>query len=235
VEHNILSYLKQEDTVSQTVVRYPKLAEYFRSKGIDYCCGGKISLHQVSIDKGLDINQLIDDLTQYIGDDYSSLEEDSWATASSGDLIAHIVNKHHLFLRNNLPQLHQHVVKVARVHGDSEPHLLQVEKLFEQLKLELLEHTNKEEEQVFPKMIHWEEDGELEVLTQLRSSISELESEHDNAGDILRAIRQATNEYQLPEHACTTYQMTYRQLEELEGMTFTHVHLENNILFPRYS
>ncbi|MNN49428.1 Iron-sulfur cluster repair protein ScdA [compost metagenome] len=102
------------------------------------------------------------------------------------------------------------------------------------LRSELLEHIEKEEAQVFPKMINWELGQEQIVLEKLKSAIHELEDEHTTAGDILKSLRELTQDFLPPAHACTTYRTTYARLAELEGMTFMHVHLENNILFPRY-
>ncbi|MDQ0088262.1 regulator of cell morphogenesis and NO signaling [Paenibacillus anaericanus] len=233
--NNVQLYFDKEDFVRDIVVQFPKSADYFRSRRIDFCCGGNRPLHEAAAERNMDVEELLVDLAQLVADHPDAEEGDSWAVAESADLIGHIVNKHHRYLREELPELKKSVMKVSRVHGESGPHLIEVEHLFGQLMSELLEHTGKEEAEVFPKMINWELGQEDEVLSKLRSSIEELEAEHDAAGDILKKLRELTGDFVPPAHACTTYRMTYARLEELEGMTFTHVHLENNILFPRYT
>jgi regulator of cell morphogenesis and NO signaling len=231
---NAQLYFDKDDLVRDIVVRFPKSADYFRNRKVDFCCGGNRPLQEAAEEKGIDVNELLVDLAQLAADHPDKEEGDSLNGAKSGDLIEHIVNKHHRYLREELPELKKSVMKVARVHGDSGPHLIEVERLYGQLMSELLEHTEKEEAEVFPKMIQWELDRHDDTLSKLRSSIEELEAEHDAAGNILKKLRELTGDFVPPAHACTTYRMTYARLEELEGMTFTHVHLENNILFPRY-
>lgn len=232
---NMQLYFDKDDLVRDIVVRFPKSADYFRNRRIDFCCGGNRPLHDAAGEKGINVSELLVDLAQLAADHPDKEEGESLNEAESVDLIEHIVNKHHRYLREELPELKKSVMKVSRVHGDSGPHLIEVEHLFGQLMSELLEHTEKEEAEVFPKMIHWELDRQDDTLSKLRSSIEELEAEHDAAGDILKRLRELTGDFMPPAHACTTYRMTYARLEELEGMTFTHVHLENNILFPRYT
>ncbi|GGH25432.1 iron-sulfur cluster repair di-iron protein [Paenibacillus segetis] len=231
---NAQLYFDKDDLVRDIVVRFPKSADYFRNRRVDFCCGGNRPLQEAAEEKGIDVNELLVDLAQLAADHPDKEEGDFLNGAKSGDLIEHIVNKHHRYLREELPELKKSVMKVARVHGDSGPHLIEVERLYGQLMSELLEHTEKEEAEVFPKMIQWELDRHDDTLSKLRSSIDELEAEHDAAGNILKKLRELTGDFVPPAHACTTYRMTYARLEELEGMTFTHVHLENNILFPRY-
>ncbi|MEF2964505.1 iron-sulfur cluster repair di-iron protein [Paenibacillus sp. M1] len=225
----------KEDLVRDIVLGFPKSADYFRRRKIDFCCGGNRSLQAAAAERGIEAEELVADLTELAAAHPQAEERDAWEEADSRSLIEHIVNKHHAFLREELPELQKSVTKVARVHGEHDPHLLEVQQLYGQLRDELLEHTAKEEAEVFPKMINWELGQEEEVLGKLRSAIDELEDEHEGAGRILKRLRDITGDYQPPAHACTTYRTTYARLEELEGMTFTHIHLENNILFPRYS
>ncbi|MNW96904.1 Iron-sulfur cluster repair protein ScdA [compost metagenome] len=225
---------KAEDMVRDIVVRFPKSSDYFRSHRIDFCCGGNRPLSEALEERGLRTEEVLEDLHKLHSEHPVTEENDNHAAWSSNDLIAYIVNKHHAYLREELPLIEQNVKKVYRVHGQEGDHLAEINRLFGILKTDLLEHTEKEEANVFPKMINWESDQESETLTKLRSSITELEAEHDTAGDILKEIRELTQDFTPPAHACTTYRMTYSRLEELEAMTFQHVHVENNILFPRY-
>ncbi|SDF09468.1 regulator of cell morphogenesis and NO signaling [Fontibacillus panacisegetis] len=227
-------HFDKEMMVRDIVLRFPKSADYFRSRKIDFCCGGNRPLQEAAEEGKLSIELLLSDLKELAANHPQIEESEDWTNVRSELLIEHIVRKHHQYLRDELPEIQKGVTKVARVHGDSEEHLIEMERLFGLLRKELLEHIEKEEAQVFPKMINWELGQEQIVLEKLRSAIHELEDEHTTAGDILKSLRELTNDYQPPAHACTTYRTTYARLEELEGMTFMHVHLENNILFPRY-
>lgn len=224
-----------EDFVRDIVIRFPKSSDYFRSRKIDFCCGGNRPLRQAIEEKGYLVEDVLGDLEKLASEHPEIEENDNFTLWNSCDLIAHIVNKHHAYLRQELPLIEQNVTRVYHVHGQEEEHLAEVYRLFGQLKADLLEHTEKEEAEVFPKMINWETGREPETLIKLQSSIHELEQEHDTAGAILKEIRVLTKDFTPPAHACTTYKITYSRLEELEAMTFQHVHLENNILFPRYA
>ncbi|MEK5256019.1 iron-sulfur cluster repair di-iron protein [Paenibacillus sp. FSL F4-0125] len=220
--------------VRDIVLQFPKAADYFKAKRIDFCCGGAKPLAEAAAERGLDQELIISDLNKLFEEYPVPGEEIAWNTAPSEELIDHIINKHHRYLREELPLISQNVTKVYRVHGGDSPHLAELYDLFNTLKEELLTHTAKEEDDEFPKLLTYDANPTEEGLTALRESLSELENEHDGAGDILRKIRSGTDDFTPPAHACTTYRLTYARLEELESMTFEHVHLENNILFPRY-
>ncbi|MCK8486174.1 iron-sulfur cluster repair di-iron protein [Paenibacillus sp. MBLB2552] len=223
------------DRVRDIVLRFPKAADYFRQRKIDFCCGGNRPITEAAEESGVPAERLLDELNRMMAEHPHTTEGENWLQASSADLVKHIVGKHHRYLREELPEIQKYVTKVSRVHGEGDPHLLEVARLFGELRRELLEHTDKEEAEVFPKMLNWDAGREPEVLGKLQVAIADLESEHDGAGNILKQLRELTEDFQPPTHACTTYRLTYARLEELEGMTFTHVHLENNVLFPRYT
>lgn len=223
-----------DSLVKDIVLQFPKASDYFKMKKIDFCCGGAKPLKTAAEEKGLQTDTVIGELYGLL-ESYPVLEGDYvWNDAPSPELISHIIHKHHAYLRQELPLIAQNVTKVFRVHGEDSPHLGEMYRLFNQLKDELLEHTAHEEEHEFPAIIDYEKGGDAAALASLRDSFVHLEEEHDAAGNILRQLREVTNDYQPPAHACTTYRLTYARLEELEAMTFEHVHLENNILFPRY-
>ncbi|MRN53613.1 iron-sulfur cluster repair di-iron protein [Paenibacillus monticola] len=229
-----LNTFNGEALVRDIVLQFPKAADYFKANKIDFCCGGARPLADAAAERGLDIDSMLGDLNKLLAE-YPVLEEEKvWNTAPSAQLIEHIINKHHHYLREELPLIGQNVAKVFRVHGEDSPHLAEMHALFNTLKEELLQHTAKEEESEFPKILAYSVDPSEEALAELRLILNKLEDEHDAAGDILKKIRLVTNDFTPPGHACTTYRLTYARLEELEGMTFEHVHLENNILFPRY-
>lgn len=220
--------------VRDIVLQFPKAADYFKAKRIDFCCGGAKPLADAAAERGLDKDVIISDLNRLLEEYPVPQAEIAWNTAPSEELIDLIINKHHRYLREELPLIGQNVTKVFRVHGGDSPHLVELYSLFNTLKEELLEHTAKEEESEFPKLLAYAANPSEEGLVELHETLHDLESEHDAAGDILRKIRSITDDFTPPGHACTTYRLTYARLEELESMTFEHVHLENNILFPRY-
>ncbi|MFC6649775.1 iron-sulfur cluster repair di-iron protein [Paenibacillus rhizoplanae] len=223
-----------EAMVRDIVLQFPKAADYFKAQRIDFCCGGAKPLAEAAAEKGLDPAAMVQELNK-LQEQHPVLEEDTaWNEASSEELVDYIVNKHHRYLREELPLISQNVTKVFRVHGEDSPHLGEMHRLFNMLREELLQHTAKEEESEFPKMLAYTQNPTEEGLAELRGLLHNLEAEHDGAGEILRELRRVTNDYTPPAHACTTYRLTYARLEELEGMTFEHVHLENNILFLRY-
>lgn len=223
-----------EELVRDIVLQFPKASDYFKGKRIDFCCGGAKPLSEAAAEKGLNTEAVLGELHQLL-EEHPVLEADTaWNSATSAELIEYIVGKHHRYLREELPQISQNVTKVFRVHGEDSPHLAEVHRLFNLLREDLLQHTAKEEESEFPKMLAYTENPSEEGRAELRELLHSLEEEHDGAGEILRELRRVTNDFTPPEHACTTYRLTYARLEELEGMTFEHVHLENNILFLRY-
>lgn len=221
-----------QSTVGEIVAMFPKASDLFKTYKIDFCCGGNRSLAEALAEKNLPIEDILHQLqTMY----QQSLEkvEKNWLEASYTELIDHIIQKHHRFLMEELPQLSPYVTKVLRVHGPEQPHLVQVHKLFNDLKTELEQHLMKEETKAFPLIIQFEQHPTKENEQAMKQVIEELVAEHDTAGDIIKEIRQITNDFTPPFDACGTYRLVYNRLEALEEDLFTHIHLENNILFPR--
>jgi regulator of cell morphogenesis and NO signaling len=226
--------LSTNTLIKDIVNELPKTSDVFKKFRIDFCCGGNIPLSQAIEANGINEEVLLEEL-RVVFEKHSSTETDLevWTKSDSTTIIDHVVNHYHRTSEEELAQLSPYVTKVSRVHGDNHPELLKVYELFYEFKKELTEHMAKEEEIVFP-LIKQLEDGTVENREEAINMIVELEKEHDHAGEILRQIRAVTSDYELPLDACGTYRLVYKRLEELEGLTFMHVHLENNILFPRY-
>lgn len=221
-----------QSTVGEIVAMFPKASDLFKTYKIDFCCGGNRPLAEALAEKNVPVEDILQKLqTMY----QQSLEkvEKNWLEASYTELIDHIIQKHHRFLMEELPQLSPYVTKVLRVHGPEQPHLVQVHKLFNELKTELEQHLMKEETKAFPLIIQFEQHPTKENEQAMKQVIEELVAEHDTAGDIIKEIRQITNDFTPPFDACGTYRLVYNRLEALEEDLFTHIHLENNILFPR--
>jgi len=220
--------------VKDIVNQLPKASDLFKQNRIDFCCGGNIPLSEAAAQNGLNTNELLQELSVILEkSNQTDTNLEVWTESDSETIIHHVITNYHRVSEEELKMLSPYVTKVSRVHGGNHPELLQVNELFYALKNELLDHMKKEEEIVFP-IIRQLAAGTIENRDEAIAMIIELEKEHDHTGEILRQIRNVTSDYALPMDACGTYQLVYKRLEDLEGLTFMHVHLENNILFPRY-
>ena len=223
------------DTLVKDIVNeLPKTSDVFKRNRIDFCCGGNIPLSQAAAQNGLNMDSLIEELKvvyEKSGSAETNLEV--WTNSDSNTIIDHVITQYHRTTEEELAMLSPYVTKVSRVHGDHHPELLKVYELFYEFKKEMIEHMAKEEAEVFP-LIRQLADNTVANREDAIAMIIELEKEHDHAGEILREIRAVTSDFTLPLDACGTYRLVYKRLEDLEGLTFMHVHLENNILFPRY-
>ncbi|MBO0961224.1 iron-sulfur cluster repair di-iron protein [Neobacillus sp. MM2021_6] len=226
--------ITENSLVKDIVNELPKTSDVFKKNRIDFCCGGNIPLTQAVAQNGLNMDSLLEELRDVFAK-YENTEKDVevWTDSDSNTIIDHVITNYHRVSEEELKNLSPYVTKVSRVHGDNHPELLKVNELFYEFKKELIEHMEKEEAIVFP-LIKQLADGTVEDREEAINMIVELEKEHDHAGEILRQIREVTSDFELPLDACGTYRLVYARLEALEGLTFMHVHLENNILFPRY-
>jgi regulator of cell morphogenesis and NO signaling len=220
--------------VKDIVNELPKTSDVFKKNRIDFCCGGNIPLSEAVSQNKLNMENLLEEL-KVVFEKYENAEKDVevWTSSDSTTIIDHVISNYHRVSEEELAMLSPYVTKVSRVHGDNHPELLKVYELFYEFKKELIEHMAREEAVVFP-LIKQLADGTVENREEAIAMIVELEKEHENAGEILREIRAVTSDFTLPLDACGTYRLVYARLEALEGLTFMHVHLENNILFPRY-
>lgn len=222
------------ENIGDIVTVFPGASNVFKAYGIDFCCGGGRPLTDAITKQQLDASEVLERLNAaFVWSKERGQSGVDWQHAPYGEMIDHIVDTHHAFLQKELPVLGEFTTKILRVHGAGHPELAKVHKLFHELKMELEQHLIKEEELVFPLIKEFEASGAAETKERIRSTIDELESEHSAAGDILKELRRITQDYTLPEGACRTYTLTFQKLEELESDLFQHIHLENNILFPR--
>lgn len=221
-------------TIAELVVERPERSRIFERFGIDYCCGGKRPLNDACRATGASPDAVVDALIESSQTDQSGIETD-WSTASLGDLIDHIVTKHHAYLRTELPRLSQMGEKVARVHGERFTWLPKCHRTFEGLRAELEQHMMKEERVLFPMIKELENaNGEVSLhCGNLNAPISVMEHEHDNAGQAMITLRRLTSAFVPPEDACNTFRAWLHGLAELETDLHQHIHKENNVLFPR--
>ncbi len=205
-------------------------AQIFKKYGLDFCCGGKKTVKQACAEKGLDVTKIEHELQQ--ADKMPAtrpLPYDEWSLDFLSD---YIVNTHHSYVKKVLPDLRTYAAKVARVHGARHPELLDIHQLVENLGTELSEHLVKEEQLLFP-FIKELVSAEVKQENSIEGPVSMMETEHEMAGRDLEQIRALSNNFPLPPDACASYSLLYRMLEEFEDDLHIHVHLENNILFPK--
>jgi regulator of cell morphogenesis and NO signaling len=213
-----------EMPVGEIASHYPLATRVFARHKIDFCCGGGAPLVKACEKRGLNVNEILDEINQELTESDSTT---NWNEAPLTDLIEHIVSTYHASLREELPRLEMMAKKVNAVHGDKDPERLQaIETVFCEMKAELDQHMMKEEQILFPMIAN----GQGEMAS---SPVSVMEHEHDSAGDALRKLRELTNDFTPPEYACNTWRALWHGLAALEQDTHQHIHLENNILFPR--
>lgn len=223
------------EKIGDIAARFPKSMEIFKDYNIDFCCGGDRPLNEVLSEQNINEEEFLSKLEEAYEKLLGDSSDTDWNTVPFSELIDYVVNTHHSYLVKNLPRLSELTAKILRVHGANHEELSKVYRLFHSLKMELEQHLIKEEEIVFPLIKQFEKAPSMETLNSAERVIKELEGEHEGAGDILKELRKVTSNYAVPDDGCNTYVLTYNLLEELEGDLFRHIHLENNILFPRLS
>jgi regulator of cell morphogenesis and NO signaling len=223
-----LTTISTEAQVAELVLEEASRARVFERFGIDYCCGGKTPLEAACADRGVDVDEVIAALREPRAPE---AEDVDWADASVSALVDHIVERHHAYLREELPPLAALVDKVARAHGDTHPELADVQTTFVGIADELSEHMLKEEQLVFPMCVALEEGEPLPG--PLESPIAAILHEHDEVAGGLERLRALTSGYEPPVDACNSYRAMLDRLRTLELDTHRHVHEENNVLLPR--
>ena len=231
--------LTTEKTVRELALENPAATRVFEKLGIDYCCGGNKSLEEACRAANLDTKQVLHSLDMAEQSARAAQEEHNWQTEALADLIAHIKSTHHKYTREEITRLGPLFDKVCSVHGKNHTELLQIRETFRGLSQELTTHLMKEEMVLFPYIVRMEESviQKEPVLPppfgSVQNPVSMMEHEHDSAGNALRAMREASGGYSAPADACVSYQTLYQALSAFETDLHQHIHLENNLLFPR--
>jgi regulator of cell morphogenesis and NO signaling len=225
------------ETIGDIVSNYPGASNLFKANRIDFCCGGDRALNTVLLHQNIVAKPFIDTLNEMYQKSQQDLDSTvNWLDVSSSDLIDHVVAEHHDYLQKELPLLSEFVSKILRVHGPNHgEELSQLHQLFHLMKTELDQHLIAEEQTVFPLIKAYELNPTLTLRKELSNAIVKLEDDHSGVGDFLKGMRAVTLDYALPPEACRTYTLTFQKLVDLEADVFQHIHLENNILFPRFS
>ena len=230
--------LEPNRTVRELAVEIPGATRLFEKVGIDYCCGGQRSLADACSKAGVPVKEIISSLKSAVAS-HLPCEEPNFLTATLSELIGHIHDKHHVFTKTELTRLEDLINKVCIAHGLNHPELIQLKVLFETLCAELGAHMRKEEVVLFPFVIGMEDAVRnsrpfvTPPFVTVANPVRRMMIEHDHAGDLLRKMRQLTFDYTTPSNACLSYKTLFEALDGLEKDLHQHIHLENNILFPR--
>jgi len=220
-----------EPTIGEIVANDFRAASMFKEVGIDFCCGGNKSLSEACKEKGADESHLIQQLETLAQTPVSgAMNFKEWEL---GFLSDYIMNTHHKFVLKSLPELVFYTQKIASVHGGHHPELIEVESLFSKINEELLQHLKNEEEVLFPAIKEAEKNASPSVKSTIVSEITRMQDEHEFAGGAMDKINVLTKNYFIPEDACNTYRVSLKLLEQFEDDLHIHVHLENNILYPK--
>jgi len=223
--------------VKEIAATNPGAKMVLENAGVDYCCGGEKPLRDACNSAGVSTEEILKRLQENSKE--MSPADTNWTAATLCDLAQHIVAKHHEYVRDAIPRLSALLAKVKSKHGQNHPELACIEERFFDLGQGMYSHMQKEEQILFPYIEALERataekrKPEPPFFGTARNPIHMMMQEHDSAGEILREMRELSGGYQVPKEACESYRELYRSLEELEADMHTHVHLENNILFPR--
>ncbi len=228
--------LTKEKTIGDFVAEDFRTAEIFRKYKIDFCCKGGRTIEEACEKKNINPDEIYKELESLSNQKSGEIDFNSWHL----DLLADYVEKtHHRYVEEKSAVLIQFLNKLCKVHGERHPELFEISELFLESAQDLAAHMKKEELILFPfirKMVTAERSGETLQAPHfgtVENPVSMMKHEHDVEGERFRKIAELTNNYQFPEDACGTYQVTYKMLEDFENDLHKHIHLENNILFPK--
>jgi len=229
---------ENDETLGEIAAQDLRKAEVFKKYGLDFCCGGKKTVKEACAEKGIDVTKVEQELqhADKIKSTARPLPYNEWSIDFLAD---YIVNTHHAYIKKNLPDITAYAAKVKQVHGGRHPELKRVHELVEAINAELTAHMMKEETILFPyiKGLVSVKNNHQPLQTtsfgSVQSPIKIMEAEHEAAAHDLQELRNITNNYALPEDACASYGLLYKLLDEFEDDLHVHVHLENNILFPK--
>jgi len=224
-------------TIGEIVASDYRTAKVFETHGIDFCCGGKVALSAICREKGINPDTLLREIEAIKTEQVDrSQNYTAWELPF---LVDYIINTHHAYLKENNGQLAGYARKIAEVHGAHHPEVIEIAAIFDKIATDMAAHLREEEEVFFPaikraaterKAGNAPAQGDLDVI---KESLAKLGREHEEIGDAVHTIRHLSKDYAIPEDTCNTFMITYRKLKEFEDDLHKHVHLENNILFPK--
>lgn len=229
--------LSSDRTVRDVVLELPQATRVFEKLKIDYCCGGDRPLGEACATAGVEVanlERMLEEVGQAPGN--GSLD---FAKATLGALVGHILDKHHVYTKEEMARLEPLIEKVISAHGENHPELRGIGGLFQQLCADLKPHMFKEEQILFPYILEMEKaslqnrPAPFPPFGTVKNPVRMMMMEHETVGDLLRELRALSSNYTVPSDGCISYQTLYQALEAFEKDPHQHIHLENNILFPR--
>jgi regulator of cell morphogenesis and NO signaling len=226
-------------TVREVAIEMPQATRVFEKLKIDYCCGGGKPLTEACATAGVEVENLMRMLEETGPGEAQRNGSLDFQKATLTELIDHILDNHHVYTKEEMARLESLIDKVIGAHSANHPELHGIGELFQQLCADLKPHMFKEEQILFPYIVEMERAALQNGPTPfapfgtVNNPIRMMMMEHDTAGDILRELRQTSSNYTVPPDGCISYQTLYQALEAFEKDLHQHIHLENNILFPR--
>ncbi len=227
----------RDTKMKDIAVSNPAARQILEDAGLDYCCGGGKSLHEACLHADVPAEEILSRLRE--NSKHVSPGEANWTSVPVSDLTLHIRERHHRYVREAIARIQPLLDKVEAKHGKSHPEIADIRRLFAEVAREMVVHMQKEEQILFPYIDALERaksgNGSVEppFFQSVRNPIHAMMKDHDVAGELVKQIRKASLEYTAPTDVCTSYKSLYQELREFEADLHQHVHLENNILFPR--
>lgn len=226
-----------ETRVKDIALSNPAARRVLEDAGLDYCCGGGESLHEACLHADVSPEEILNRLRE--NSKNNGPEDRNWMATPLYDLTRHIRDKHHRYVREAIPRTQVLLDKVTSKHGENHVELADIGRLFTEVGREMIMHMQKEEQILFPyidaleRAAHAHSSVEPPFFQTVRNPVHMMMKEHDAAGELVRQIRSLTSDFTAPDDACTTFKALYEALREFEADLHLHVHLENNVLFPR--
>lgn len=217
-----------KQSVANLVLDHSECASVFQHHRIDFCCRGELTIAEAAKSREVELGALVEELSRAIAERRGERTPDP-RELSTPRLVAHIVSRHHEYLRRTLPFVGGLAAKVGRVHGDHNPKLRDLATAVEELTAALVPHLDEEEEVLFPALTAKEPDR-----AALEKDFGAMQEEHLGVAKLLEQVRAASDDFTLPEWACNSYRTLFAELKQVESDVFTHVHIENHVLRPRF-
>lgn len=212
------------EQIKDIVLKYPASYRVFYKHNIDFCCGGKEILFDICQKKGINYESVLEEIESL---NTAVRDNEDWGKKDQSELIDHIINTHHAYLKEEFPRLNQLAKKVASRHGDHHKHLNKIAELFALLSKDLLDHMEMEERDFFPEVVKSKNKEEINSL------IDKLGKDHEKTGQILETLIDLTNNYAISDDMCDSYKALYIGLSKFDEDIRVHIHKENNILFEK--
>ncbi len=225
-----------QKTLGELVNEDPRRATVFQKWGLDFCCGGKQSLETACTKAGVPVSTVVEELQALQKDEEETHDFSKW---SATELIRFILDNHHAFVEAQIPQIRPLLAKVVQVHGGRHPELAEVQQIWESMADHLVVHMKKEELMLFPYIQKLEKAAaegtvpDMPPFGSVRNPVHVMEAEHEEEGQRLKRLQQITNHFSPPADACNTFKAVYALLNDFIENLLMHIHLENNLLFPK--